>query len=174
MSLLAWNCRGVRGNPIVRALRLLIRKHRPSIIFLSEAKSCSRHCNKIKQRCNLDDIFSVESSNTAGGFCPLWNTELKIAAIRNDNQEWSQDHEGIGNYFLRNFQDLFNSSHLVISEDLEGLAVSSWYLRGRFRGRGRGRLDGDPKLLKGLLQEDLHRVRGLRERISALSSTSSY
>ncbi|PKI59541.1 hypothetical protein CRG98_020069 [Punica granatum] len=248
MSLLAWNCRGVRGEPIVRALRLLARKHRPSMIFLSETKANSEHCNKIARHCNLNGIFTVESSNAAGGLCLLWNTELKeawtcdrssnevvknawnnivngskafqlssklknvktglrrwnkevfgyydtniagimekleeiqrqhptaeineqeekliaeleenltkkdliwrqksrelwlkegdrnskffhlsivirrrsnhIAAIKDNDREWIQDHEGIGNYFLRNFQELFNTSNPTIPKDMEDL-----------------------------------------------------
>ncbi|PKI49597.1 hypothetical protein CRG98_029987 [Punica granatum] len=142
MSLLAWNCRGVRGEPTVKALRLLTRKHRPSMIFLSETKADSAHCSKVARRCNLDGHFSVDSSNAAGGLCLLWNTELKegdrnskffhlstvirrnsnhITAIKANNGDWCQDYEGIGNYFLRNFQELFATSHPEIPDDLEGL-----------------------------------------------------
>ncbi|XP_031391078.1 uncharacterized protein LOC116203481 [Punica granatum] len=78
MSLLAWNCQGIRGELTVRALRLLVQKHRPSIIFLSETKSNSRHCNKIAQRCNLVGIFTIDSSNATGGLCLLWNSELQV------------------------------------------------------------------------------------------------
>ncbi|OWM90959.1 hypothetical protein CDL15_Pgr019271 [Punica granatum] len=44
-----------------------------------------------------------------------------IVAIKDSNMEWSQDYEGIENYFLRNFQELFNTSHPTIPEDMEGL-----------------------------------------------------
>ncbi|PKI72568.1 hypothetical protein CRG98_006945 [Punica granatum] len=44
-----------------------------------------------------------------------------IAAIKDNEREWKHDHEGIGNYFLKNFQELFNTSHPHIPEDLEGL-----------------------------------------------------
>ncbi|PKI47653.1 hypothetical protein CRG98_031939 [Punica granatum] len=44
-----------------------------------------------------------------------------IAAIKDNNGEWTQDHQGIGNYFLRNFQELFNTSHPDILDDLEEL-----------------------------------------------------
>ncbi|PKI45054.1 hypothetical protein CRG98_034555 [Punica granatum] len=44
-----------------------------------------------------------------------------IAAIKDNNGDWCHDYDGIGNYFLRNFQDLFYTSHPSIPEDLEGL-----------------------------------------------------
>ncbi|PKI66159.1 hypothetical protein CRG98_013457 [Punica granatum] len=43
-----------------------------------------------------------------------------IAAIKEDNGEWSQDRERIGNYFLKNFQDLFSTSLPAFPNDLEG------------------------------------------------------
>ncbi|PKI63801.1 hypothetical protein CRG98_015785 [Punica granatum] len=88
MSLLAWNYRGMRGEPTVRALRLLVRKHNPSIIFLSETKSNPRHCRKIAKRCNLEGIFTVDSSNSAGGLCLLWNSELQRLDRTIANDEW--------------------------------------------------------------------------------------
>ncbi|PKI61172.1 hypothetical protein CRG98_018403 [Punica granatum] len=48
-----------------------------------------------------------------------------IAAIKDDNGEWIQDHDGIGNYFLRNFQYLFTTSHPSIPDDLEDLIGST-------------------------------------------------
>ncbi|PKI46795.1 hypothetical protein CRG98_032792 [Punica granatum] len=45
----------------------------------------------------------------------------QIAAIKDNNGEWSQDHVVFGEYFLRNFQDLFNTSNPAIPEDMEDL-----------------------------------------------------
>jgi exonuclease III len=38
MKFLAWNCRGLARGPTTRALRALIRTHRPDLLFLSETK----------------------------------------------------------------------------------------------------------------------------------------
>ncbi|PKI36129.1 hypothetical protein CRG98_043481 [Punica granatum] len=48
----------------------------------------------------------------------------QIVAIKDDNGEWSQDHEVIGEYFLRKFQDLFNTSNPAIPKDMEDLIGS--------------------------------------------------
>ncbi|KAK9951146.1 hypothetical protein M0R45_006606 [Rubus argutus] len=36
MAALFWNCKGINNGTTVQALRILIRDHRPSIVFLSE------------------------------------------------------------------------------------------------------------------------------------------
>jgi hypothetical protein len=41
MKILAWNCRGLAQGPTIRALRALIRIHRPEMVFLSETKVSS-------------------------------------------------------------------------------------------------------------------------------------
>ncbi|PKI45167.1 hypothetical protein CRG98_034440 [Punica granatum] len=70
------------GDPTVRALRLLRNKYQPSMIFISETKIDSERCKKLGRRYKLDGIFSVDSSNSAGGLCLLWNTELKVQILQ--------------------------------------------------------------------------------------------
>ncbi|PKI65221.1 hypothetical protein CRG98_014370 [Punica granatum] len=48
----------------------------------------------------------------------------QIVAIKDDNGEWSQDQEVIGDYFLRKFQDLFKTSNPALPEDMEDLIGS--------------------------------------------------
>ncbi|PKI31207.1 hypothetical protein CRG98_048402, partial [Punica granatum] len=45
----------------------------------------------------------------------------RIAAIKDNNGDWVQDYQGMGNYFLKNFQELFNTSHPDIPDDMEEL-----------------------------------------------------
>lgn len=45
----------------------------------------------------------------------------QITVIKRDDQEWEYRREEIGNYFVRNFEELYTSSCPEFLEDMEDL-----------------------------------------------------
>ncbi|OMO99000.1 reverse transcriptase [Corchorus capsularis] len=63
----SWNCRGL-GNPrAVRALRALIRKERPNVLFLMETKLPEHKLDSIRRRCGFIACFGVGAIGRSGG-----------------------------------------------------------------------------------------------------------
>ncbi|KAM1941163.1 hypothetical protein ACFX13_028778 [Malus domestica] len=46
---LIWNCRGLGSNTVFRALHGLIRKYRPSVVFLSETKMQNHRIHGVRR-----------------------------------------------------------------------------------------------------------------------------
>ena len=87
MSCLSWNCRGL-GNPrAVHALQRLISSQDPTVVFLCETKSNSRHMEHLRFKLNFDYCFSVDSRGSSGGLCVLWKDEIKLCL-----RSYSQNH----------------------------------------------------------------------------------
>ena len=59
MTHLFWNCRGLGSNTVVQALHRLIRKHRPSMIFLSETKMKDHRVDGVRRRMGFARVVSM-------------------------------------------------------------------------------------------------------------------
>ncbi|CAN6558737.1 unnamed protein product [Malus baccata var. baccata] len=78
MNYLLWNCRGLGSDPVVRALRGLIRKHRPSMIFLSETKMRDHRIDGIRRRLGYSFGFHVSPIGRAGGLSLWWIESMNV------------------------------------------------------------------------------------------------
>ncbi|XP_074270702.1 uncharacterized protein LOC141594592 [Silene latifolia] len=81
MNALSINCRGL-GNPdAVCALRALVRKEAPAILFLCETKLCGRDMRKVKEK--LDGYFGIEvdSVGRSGGLAMLWRKDVDCSFL---------------------------------------------------------------------------------------------
>lgn len=68
---LIWNCRGLGLDMAVPALHGLIRKHRPTMIFLSDTKMKDNRIDGIRKRMGYSHGFHVSLVGRAGGLS-LW------------------------------------------------------------------------------------------------------
>ncbi|CAB4285875.1 unnamed protein product [Prunus armeniaca] len=59
MSLIAWNCQGLRQPQTIRALTELIRKERPSIVFLSETRLGDCRMEKLRKILGYNSSYYV-------------------------------------------------------------------------------------------------------------------
>ena len=76
MNSLSWNC---RGNPrTVRALRDLVQRWNPRIIFLMETKASVRRMTKVKERIGFPNGLVVPSEGKSGGIALLWIREVEV------------------------------------------------------------------------------------------------
>ncbi|KAJ8763653.1 hypothetical protein K2173_003125 [Erythroxylum novogranatense] len=79
MRLLVWNCRGA-GNPrAVRALKDLILRHRPAVVFLSETKVHGVRMEALRSLFRFDSCFSVDSLGNGGGLSILWSNSVQLS-----------------------------------------------------------------------------------------------
>ena len=78
MSLLVWNCRGLRNPRTVKELRDYIRAQDPSVVFLAETWIDDARLDQVL--CNFDfrHKWSVASGTRGGGLVLLWKEEIRI------------------------------------------------------------------------------------------------
>ncbi|KAB2601993.1 hypothetical protein D8674_002998 [Pyrus ussuriensis x Pyrus communis] len=81
MSYIFWNCRGLGSNTTVRALHGLIRKKRPSMIFLSETKMKDHRIVGVRRRLGYVHGFDVSPIGSAGGLSLWWEDNLEVNII---------------------------------------------------------------------------------------------
>ena len=87
MSTMAWNCRGLRNQRIVRALEKVVSSEDPSFIFLMETKLVVSEMDGIKEGLNRSQGLVVPCKGRSGGLALLWKNELKV-----DVQLYSDSH----------------------------------------------------------------------------------
>ncbi|CAN0860154.1 LINE-1 retrotransposable element ORF2 protein [Linum grandiflorum] len=78
MSLISLNCRGL-GNPdAVASLELLIRFHKPHVLFLMEMKLSGNGWEKLKFDLGFENGVGVAAAGRSGGLCLFWNRDLEV------------------------------------------------------------------------------------------------
>ncbi|XP_068319675.1 uncharacterized protein [Pyrus communis] len=78
MTYLVWNCRGLGSDTVVRALHGLIRKHRPTMIFLAETKMRDNRVDGVKRRMGYRNGFHVSPIGRAGGLSMWWDDSVEV------------------------------------------------------------------------------------------------
>ncbi|XP_075644989.1 uncharacterized protein LOC142615978 [Castanea sativa] len=81
MIAISWNCRGI-GTPLsVRALRELVRRWDPMVVFLTETKKKNSGMTKVRIKVGFENGFYVQREGKGGGLAMLWkryvNLEIK-------------------------------------------------------------------------------------------------
>ena len=78
MSLLSWNCRGLRNLRSVNALAKVVNKEEPIIVFLMETRLKKDWLDLIKEKCKMKNCFVVPSIGISGGLVLLWKEDLRV------------------------------------------------------------------------------------------------
>lgn len=74
----SWNCRGL-GNPrAVRALKELIKRERPKILFLMETKRNKSEWDQLKVKLKCKKCFVVDCGGCSGGLAMLWENSIDL------------------------------------------------------------------------------------------------
>ena len=81
MRILSWNCWGAGRAPTVRALKALVNRESPDIIFISESKAKSPRVEKIKECLKLRGCFCVNAENKFGGLALYWVNGVSLEVI---------------------------------------------------------------------------------------------
>ncbi|KAK3194729.1 hypothetical protein Dsin_026039 [Dipteronia sinensis] len=85
---LTWNIRGLGGMEKKKAIKHLVNKHRPTILFIQESKLSSFDSKVISSLGGswLNRGLGVDAIGRAGGLITMWNDSLFVtkACIKND------------------------------------------------------------------------------------------
>lgn len=86
MKLICWNCQGL-GSPLtVRALKALVAKEKPDLLFLMETKNREKVITRLQQRLKFRNSHILNPVGMAGGLVLLWYEYFMIDMIQ-ANQE---------------------------------------------------------------------------------------
>lgn len=100
MFFIVWNCQGAGSKKFMRAARLLIKTHNPSVMALLETKVSGDRANDICKKLNFSNWIRIEAIGFSGGIWILWKEEIDlqvkfthpqfaISDIRSDNKHWN-------------------------------------------------------------------------------------
>ena len=78
MNIMSWNCRGL-GNPwTVQALKRVIKKEDPSLVFLMETKLIVEEMKNVQREIGWSQGIVVASEGRSGGLALLWKSNVKV------------------------------------------------------------------------------------------------
>jgi exonuclease III len=78
MSILSWNCQGLRQSSIVQELVAQVRAKSPSMVFLMETRRSAKRALNLKWRLGLKNAVGVDSIGQGGGLVLLWHESLEV------------------------------------------------------------------------------------------------
>ncbi|CAB4270029.1 unnamed protein product [Prunus armeniaca] len=76
-----WNCQGLGSDLTVRALHGLIRRNRPTAVFLMETKMRSSRLEGLRKRLGFCKGFDVAPVGRAGGLSLWWDTSVEVEIL---------------------------------------------------------------------------------------------
>lgn len=80
-SIISWNCRGIGVAQTVRALRDLVSRYTPSIIFLCETKAKKNKLDHLCRALSFDKCFVVDAVGRSGGLALFWKDNVSISIL---------------------------------------------------------------------------------------------
>ena len=78
MNSLSWNYRGIGNSQSARALRDLVQRWNPKIVFLMETKASAKRMTKVKEMIGFPNGLVVPSEGKSGGIALLWIREVEV------------------------------------------------------------------------------------------------
>ncbi|XP_026385363.1 uncharacterized protein LOC113280965 isoform X1 [Papaver somniferum] len=75
MKILVWNCRGAARPSLVRVMKNLIKRHKPTIVDLLETRVLASHAAGIVGRLGFAESIVIDPEGFSGGMCLLWDPE---------------------------------------------------------------------------------------------------
>jgi len=78
MKLLCWNCQGL-GSPLtVQALKALVVKEKPDLVFLMETKNREEVVTKIQRSLKYHNSYIINPTCMSGGLALFWSSHINI------------------------------------------------------------------------------------------------
>lgn len=74
MKIIAWNVRGTAHPEFKKAIRDLVRKHKPKMLFILQTRLPVSRMDKIKRMLEFDSAHRVDSNGLSGGIWMLWDS----------------------------------------------------------------------------------------------------
>lgn len=86
MSLVSWNCQGLRSTLTVQRLKEMRHEHFPDIMFLLETKNSSSHVLGVKDWMGYDHAHLVDPISLSGGLALFWKDAYKVEVLSADKR----------------------------------------------------------------------------------------
>ena len=81
MTLVCWNCQGLRAPRAVHETTKMVRKYNPQVLFLIETKKKSTEMEWLRSRWHYDNCFAVDSVGRGGGLALLWMNDVQVEVM---------------------------------------------------------------------------------------------
>ncbi|KAL5784031.1 hypothetical protein ACOSQ2_006423 [Xanthoceras sorbifolium] len=81
MSILCWNVRGLGSPRAFLALRKVIRKQSPNLVFLSETRLKGEWAARVKEQLGFSGGLHVDCVGKSGGLMLLWNDVWDVSVL---------------------------------------------------------------------------------------------
>ncbi|XP_030487453.2 uncharacterized protein LOC115704382 [Cannabis sativa] len=81
MKILSWNCRGLGSPSAKKALRALVTREDPDVLFLMETKLSGSRMNGVWRNLGFGGASVVEAVGSAGGTCLCWKAGVDIQVM---------------------------------------------------------------------------------------------
>jgi hypothetical protein len=139
MSLLSWNCQGLRNLQVVRDLCKLVKEKSHNMVFLMETKLPAGRLDFLKSRLGFDGLFVVDSKGRSGGLALLWQSSFQVsiqnysrrhiaAVVHSDALDFNWRFTG----FYGNLKVCKRHESWALLRHLEGFSPKAWLCCGDF------------------------------------------
>lgn len=81
MSILSWNCRGLRTPRSVLDLHQLVKETRPILLFLMETEVKKRKLELLHIKFSFERLITVETIGKGGGLALLWKDNKEVEVL---------------------------------------------------------------------------------------------
>ncbi|KAK3211629.1 hypothetical protein Dsin_016335 [Dipteronia sinensis] len=122
---LYWNVRGLGNQRTVSALKRVVRKYSPSLVFQFETKLNSRSANKIRDYLGFTGGLAVDSDGKSGCLLLIWCEEWEVSIL-----SYSKGHIDARMILKSGFQWIFSGFY---GNPNSNLRANSWELLRRLR-----------------------------------------
>lgn len=87
MSVLAWNCWGLRSPPEIRILTDKVKSRDPTLVFLAETKANLNRIKGFQNKLQFTQGISIPSDSRSGGLALLWKegTDVRFRSCSNSH-----------------------------------------------------------------------------------------
>ena len=138
MKILSWNVQGIGNTWTFNALKSLLRRHDPDIIFIIESKLMGCQAERLVDCLNFENWWAVDRVGMSGGLLLIWKTDVTLKVL-----SWSCGHiaalvagTGFSPWLLTGFYGHPDHSKRLLSWELlhriKEIAPGPWLCVGDF------------------------------------------
>lgn len=89
MAIVSWNVRGINGEDSLRQTKLLLKVHKPDLLFLMETKCPEGKVDFMCKYLSFDYGFEEPRSGMSGGLMLLWKESVEITYLTSSSNHVS-------------------------------------------------------------------------------------